>query len=490
VAVVHDLTTSREPVASLHTYHRNPRHGDVLSIRRSLAVNGQYRPVVANRGTHTGRPREVLAGNHTLIAARDEGWPDLAVCWVDVDDDQAARIVLADNRTADLGSYDREVLAELLDGLDGVEGTGYTDADLAALLQPPAGGDAAGRAEVARRSLAERFGVPPLTVLDSRQGYWRDRKRQWLDLGLRSDEGRGAELLGNMTSAAKAKARYEGTDPAAAPWAALGTSVFDPVLAELLVRWYSAPGHHVLDPFAGGAVRGIVAALLGRHYTGIDLRPEQVAANEEQAAALLFDPDSPAAWAEGPQGAPVPAPVWLVGDARAARELVAADTTADLMLTCPPYHDLEQYGDDPADLSRCATYATFLAAYHECLAAATDRMAPNAFAAIVTGAVRDKAGYVLDLPADTTRIMSGLGWRLYQDAILITAYGTAGLRAAQPFRASRKLARVHQAVAVYHRGELAAVRDWPDCEAGDLVAVAAEDDDSTALPGAAEAGTG
>jgi DNA modification methylase len=132
--VIHDLAVEHVPVALLRTYHRNPRRGDVEAIRRSLRVNGQYRPVVVNRGTHTGRPDEVLAGNHTLMAAREEGWATVAACFVDVDDDQAARIVAADNRTADLGAYDEAVLAELLRELPDLEGTGYTEEDLAALV--------------------------------------------------------------------------------------------------------------------------------------------------------------------------------------------------------------------------------------------------------------------------------------------------------------------------------------------------------------------
>jgi ParB-like chromosome segregation protein Spo0J len=135
IQALHDLAVERVPVAELRTYHRNPRIGDVDAIRRSLTVNGQYRPIVANRGTHTGRPSEVLAGNHTLMAARDAGWADIAVCWVDVDGDQAARIVAADNRTADLGAYDEEILAALLGELPDLEGTGYTDDDLAKLLE-------------------------------------------------------------------------------------------------------------------------------------------------------------------------------------------------------------------------------------------------------------------------------------------------------------------------------------------------------------------
>src|SRR5690349_13260400 len=138
---IHDLVTARVPVADLRTFHRNPRRGDVDAIARSLAVQGQYRPIVVNRGTFTLRRNEVLAGNHTLKAARELGWSHITVCWVDVDEDQAARIVAADNRTADLGDYDDAVLADLLGDLDGLDGTGYTDADLAALLAPDEGDD-------------------------------------------------------------------------------------------------------------------------------------------------------------------------------------------------------------------------------------------------------------------------------------------------------------------------------------------------------------
>lgn len=125
-------------VTELTPYYKNPRRGDVNKIARSLDVNSQYRPIVVNLGTHTGRPLEVLAGNHTLAAAKQLGWASIDATTVDVDDLAAARIVAADNRTADLGSYDDEQLIELLEmlaeGDEGLEGTGYTDDDLAALL--------------------------------------------------------------------------------------------------------------------------------------------------------------------------------------------------------------------------------------------------------------------------------------------------------------------------------------------------------------------
>ena len=128
--------------ADLATFHKNPRIGDTEAIAASLRVNGLYKPLVVNRGTHTGRPMEVLAGNHTLKAIRqlaetymsDDRWQKVE-CWVlDVDDDRASRIVLADNRTNELGGMDADVLMDLLEQFDTLEGSGYSDADMEALL--------------------------------------------------------------------------------------------------------------------------------------------------------------------------------------------------------------------------------------------------------------------------------------------------------------------------------------------------------------------
>lgn len=121
------------PVTDLSTFENNPRRGDVAKIAESLEVRGQYRPIVVNRGTYTGRAMEVLAGNHTLAAARELGWETIDVGIVDVDEQTARSIVVADNRLADLGDYDEKALAELLDGLDSI-GTGYTDAEIDALV--------------------------------------------------------------------------------------------------------------------------------------------------------------------------------------------------------------------------------------------------------------------------------------------------------------------------------------------------------------------
>lgn len=127
------LEALKVPLADLVSYERNPRKGNVELIAHSLVANGQYRPIVVRKGTN-----QVLAGNHTLAAARHLGWERIAATFVEVDDQAAARIVLADNRTADLGTYDNALLLDLLQDLADseakLEGTGFEDEDLDALL--------------------------------------------------------------------------------------------------------------------------------------------------------------------------------------------------------------------------------------------------------------------------------------------------------------------------------------------------------------------
>ena len=129
------LDALRVPIAGLTPYGQNPRRGNVQVIVESLARHGQYRPIVVRAKTF-----EVLAGNHTLAAAKELGWEEIAATFVECTDDEAARIVLVDNRAADLGSYDDELLVELLGNLESLEGTGYDDDDLdflRALGEPP-----------------------------------------------------------------------------------------------------------------------------------------------------------------------------------------------------------------------------------------------------------------------------------------------------------------------------------------------------------------
>lgn len=117
-------------IDTIKSYDKNPRKGNVRAIAESLATNKQYRPIVVQK-----KGRKILAGNHTHQAAKSLGWAKIAVVFVDVDDKQAKRIVLADNRTNDLAEYDNDVLLDLLSDLGTPEGTGYSVSDMNAIVQ-------------------------------------------------------------------------------------------------------------------------------------------------------------------------------------------------------------------------------------------------------------------------------------------------------------------------------------------------------------------
>ena len=128
--------------------------------------------------------------------------------------------------------------------------------------------------------VAERFTLPPFTILDARSGEWQERKRAWLTTGISSKDGRAEDVFSYSESLVRMTGGYLNEDGSRKD--SVGTSVFDPVLVELAYRWFSPEGGQVVDPFAGGSVRGIVAGALGRHYWGCDLRPEQIAANRSE----------------------------------------------------------------------------------------------------------------------------------------------------------------------------------------------------------------
>ena len=214
-----------------------------------------------------------------------------------------------------------------------------------------------------------------------------------------------------------------------------GTSIFDPVLCEIAYRWFCPPGGSILDPFAGGSVRGIVAGVLGNAYTGVDLRAEQIAANEAQADAIETQVR----------------PRWILGNSEEIAAL--APGAYDLVFSCPPYYDLEVYSDDPDDLSAASTYADFLKAYRGIVGQCVDMLADNRFAVFVVGDLRDKKGFYRNFVSDTIAAFQDAGALLYNEAILITAAGSLPIRVGKQFSASRKLGKTHQNVLVFVKGD-------------------------------------
>jgi ParB-like chromosome segregation protein Spo0J len=130
--IADDLLPLARPIDTLKPLEGNPRKGDVQAVMRSYDKFGQRKPIVALRdGT-------VIAGNHQLKAARELGWTEIAVVFVEDDEQTAHAFALADNRTSDLGAYDNEALAEMLQAVaidpELLTATGFDEAFLEDLL--------------------------------------------------------------------------------------------------------------------------------------------------------------------------------------------------------------------------------------------------------------------------------------------------------------------------------------------------------------------
>jgi len=195
--IIESLLPLAVPIDELHGLDGNPRRGDIDSVARSLQRFMQRKPIVAR-----GDTGEIIAGNHTWMAAKKLGWDSIAVVFVSDDDVTAKAFALADNRTADLGDYDNQALAAMIEDVleadeELLRAASFTPEDLDALLAESTGGtgqDAEEHVEApapkSSLNLFDRFMVPPFSVLDARSGWWQDRKRSWIDFGIEGELGR------------------------------------------------------------------------------------------------------------------------------------------------------------------------------------------------------------------------------------------------------------------------------------------------------------
>ena len=282
--------------------------------------------------------------------------------------------------------------------------------------------------QVLNNLLTDRFLVPPFSILDTKQGYWQSRRSRWLKLGIKSEEGRDAGCLPSGFDEAKYGKKISEA-----------TSIFDPVLCEIAYRWFSREGDKVIDPFAGGSVRGIVASILRRNYTGIDLSAVQIDANKKQLVEIN-DKFGSALNVN-----------WVNGDSLTCKEI--AKDEYNLLFTCPPYYDLEVYSDKDNDLSNMGTYKEFMEVYTQIIKNACDMLVDDSFAVIVVGNMRNHTnGAYYDFVGDTVKAFEQAGLIYYNEMVLVNTAGTLPLRAPKIFNASRKAGRQHQNVLVFYKG--------------------------------------
>ena len=308
--------------------------------------------------------------------------------------------------------------------------------------------------------LSDDFLMVPFSILDSRSGEWMARKRQWLGLGFNSQESReDVELIaksGQSTQIYELRNQMREILKREPSWDEIidkakqkgmhvfeGASIFDPVLCELMYKWFCVHKGKILDPFAGGSVRGVVAGMLEYNYWGIDLREDQVVANQKQAKVLNIDDKI----------------AWLIGDSEKVLLSNELFTETDFIFSCPPYAYLEKYSDDPDDLSNMK-YEDFLVKYRNIISLSVKNLSDDSFACFVVADIRDKGdGTYKNFVSDTIAAFQDAGMKLYNEMIFINAIGSMAIRLKRQFNTGRKCGKIHQNILVFYKGNTKNIKE-------------------------------
>ena len=291
--------------------------------------------------------------------------------------------------------------------------------------------------------LSTRYKIPPFTIINKLDSNYKRINQQYYRLPVKFDNGRdgifvkGTQRANSAYSSNRSKNKK---DP--------HLSIFEPALCDILMNWFAPINGNILDPFAGGLTRGLVAAKNGYNYTGIDIRENQIISNYEEFKKTGIEKK----------------PNWITGNSLI--EIDKLEKKYDCIFTCPPYHDLEKYSDDPGDISNMK-YSDFLNTYKQIFTKASEKTKDNAFAVIVVSDIRtvNNRNYFLELKnfvGSTIDIFKENGFDLYNKGIIVGAIGSAGMRADKNFT-YRKLTKIHEELLVFYKGDMFAIPSLFNC---------------------------
>ena len=309
--------------------------------------------------------------------------------------------------------------------------------------------------------LAARFIVPPYSIIDSRRGYWQTRKKAWR--ALINDYGESREDLMFDAIEFKYKKIYVASknarkklgvsfkeyldkyvppeEKAAADESGVlmcGVSLLDPIVAEIVCKWFGVENGKTFDCFAGDTVFGYVSAYLGNEFVGIEIRSEQVQRNIENVKGLSAR--------------------YICDDGQNVEQYIEAESQ-DLLFSCPPYFDLECYSDLENDASNQKSYDDFIEILRNAFTASCRCLKDNRFAVIMVGDIRDKRGAYYDFCGDIKRIFKDAGLNFYNELIYIESGANAYLRASKQMR-MRKVVKMHQNILVFYKGDPRKIKNY------------------------------
>lgn len=430
----------------------------------SLGGNMRYRGLTFIASLSIGEIKERLSGlrefEKKTTAEQNalfdfwEKWLDSPTSHIikasDLSEEEQKAFIIKDN--VGYGEWDHDMLANEWDaedlddwGLDVWQDNDGDDSD-----------SGSGNSDSKKGSLTDRFVIPPFSILDTRKGYWQARKKLWRDIIGDMGESRNDTLI--KSPEIKYKDIYQKTrehreslgigfqeyldkyvsdevkEREAAKVLSAGVSLFDPVLSEIVCRWFAPDkGAKIFDCFAGDTQKGLVFGNCGYEFTGIELRQEQVDINNR----VIKD-----------RGLPIK---YICDDGQNVAKHFEPKSQ-DLFFSCPPYYDLEEYSDLPNDASNQDTYEGFLEILENSFKSALLCLKDDRFAVIVVGDVRDKkTGLYHNFVDDVKRMFKSHGAALYNELILIETGASTALRASR-YMDTRKVAKMHQNVLVFYKG--------------------------------------
>ena len=413
-------------VGDLIPYENNPRKNEpaVDAVAASIKEFGFRNPIIIDT------ENVIVAGHTRLMAAEQLGLEEVPVTRIeDLSEEQIKAFRLADNKTAELAGWDFEALdLELFDISDidmsqfGFEANELVETE-----------------ESEKQLLSDRFIIPPFDIFNARGGEWTARKRHWKKLI--DDEGQARKSAKAYSVQHMRGDNYTGFNTIK------DTSILDPVLSEIVCKWFAPEGGACFDCFAGDTVFGYVSSYLGHSFTGIEIREEQCDFNNEHCDGLSAR--------------------YICDDGRNVLKHIKEESQ-DLLFSCPPYYNIEVYSDLSGDASNQETYEDFYAILDEAFTNSIKCLKDNRFAVIVVGDVRDKRGAYYNFPNDIIGTFTRNGLILYNNIKLLTPIGTAAVRANNCMK-NRKTVHVYQDVLVFYKGDPNKIQDnYKEIEVADV----------------------
>lgn len=406
------MKTQLVPVSAVKPNSSNPRIIKDIKFKKLVQSIKDLPDMLKLRPIVVDEDNVILGGNMRYKACIEAGLTEVPIIVAnELTPEQQQEFIIKDN--VGFGEWDWDILGNEYNSVElaewGLDVWQNEDDELYAETETEK-----------HNKLQDTFVIPPFSVLDTRQGYWKERKEIWHSLI--NDKGESRE---NTLSESALMSDINN-----------GVSILDPVLAEIANKWFGIEKGNTFDCFAGDSVFGYVSDSLGNNFTGIELRKEQADLNNKRLAGSKSK--------------------YICDDGQNVLQHIQP-ATQDLLFSCPPYFDLEVYSELENDASNQKEYSSFLEILRKAFTDSIQCLKDNRFAFIVVGDLRAKNGAYYNFPNDIKNIFLDAGMLLYNEMILVEPLGTLPQRVGR-YMNNRKIGKCHQNILVFYKGDTKAIK--------------------------------